>query len=155
MYACIDLPPPYCKWYSVKNGSSVSLDLSALSNTTITAIDAINSNIVFAYTPCRNGTYCSHYDYVMAKYEDVSKPDNGCTRYIAQWDDDSNGGVPEYDNGVWKFSYINGEDCGEFEPNLFIYWSCDPNVSTYKVERATIVETCLYDIYISSSLACV
>ena len=154
MYACADIPPPYCQWYGQdRDGSDVRLDLSALSSTTIIGNDASNSELVFAYTPCRNATKCDDLD-VMMKIENVTTSD-GCMSYIGIWEDDINGGVPEYDNGIWRFSYNNGETCGELASELYIYWMCDQNVTNYRVERADIIEPCLYDVTIATSLACV
>ena len=152
--ACIDIPPPYCKWFAQgPGGNSITLDLTPLSNTTMIGIDDNNPELVFAYTPCKNGTKCDDTD-VMAKIENVTTSD-GCDTYIAIWDDEDNGGLPEYGDGVWKFTYNNGQNCGELTSELYIYWFCNPNISTYVVEKTNIIEPCLYDINIATSLACV
>eukprot|EP00486_Rosalina_sp_Unknown_P011581 CAMPEP_0201592508 /NCGR_PEP_ID=MMETSP0190_2-20130828/190387_1 /ASSEMBLY_ACC=CAM_ASM_000263 /TAXON_ID=37353 /ORGANISM="Rosalina sp." /LENGTH=169 /DNA_ID=CAMNT_0048051313 /DNA_START=663 /DNA_END=1169 /DNA_ORIENTATION=- len=95
MYACADVPLPYCKWYA----GAASLDLTPLNEVTIIGNDASNSELVFAYTPCRNATKCDGID-AMMKIENVTTSD-GCMNYIGIWESEINGGVPEYDNGIW------------------------------------------------------
>jgi len=140
-----------CVW-TLDDGSK--LDLSSLRE----EYDAQSANgfALNAVTPCRNeiveGMNCE------ATRSMVSWNPTGesCLRPLAVWD---NGVVqPSYNSELnqWKFVYDNGETCDGEQSTFELFYVCDEEVETLEIKKfEKDVESCTYQMYISTSRACV